>query len=556
MDVESLNLQASDVRFLPIVSAFVKKIGIVDEIDRLCPSEKDVSPGHVMMALILDTLSGRSPLYRLERSFEGMDLELLLGVDVPSSKLNDDAVGRVLDCVWEAGTGKVLTAVALRAVKMFSLDTSLVHHDTTSVTVYGDYDLYADPDHGQPFVITYGFSKEHRPDLKQLVHSLLCVDHGIPIWSKCENGNESDKTINKNLMGRIVEKMRELGRDNPLYVADSALVTEDNLELMSDEEKGFCFVTRLPATYAECESAITRAIQSESWEDLGVLAEDSSSSKRPPAYYHGLETSVTLYDRRYRALVVHSSANDKRKTKKLERLLTQDLAEMTKVKAEQDKITYACFPDAQAALSQLVKGKFHKFVGRIEEMQRYGRGRPKADGSRSLNGISYRIRLEIERREDLIKKAEKEAGCFVLLTNVPLKGNEAISSRGLLDAYKAQDVVERNFGFLKDELIVNSLFLKNPARIEAFGLVLVLSLMIWRLMERTMRMFLKERQTTITGWEKRQTAKPTSFMMTTRFLSVIVLRTSLGRFLGNPFDDVQLAYLKSLGLGQEIFTKP
>ena len=556
MDVESLNLQASDVRFLPIVSAFVKKIGVVDEINRLCPSEKDVSPGHVMMALILDTLSGRSPLYRLERSFEGMDLELLLGVDVPSSKLNDDAVGRVLDRVWEAGTGKVLTAVALRAVKMFSLDTSRVHHDTTSVTVHGDYDLYADPDHGQPFVITYGFSKEHRPDLKQLVHSLLCVDHGIPIWSKCENGNESDKTINKNLMRRIVEKMRELGQDNPLYVADSALVTEDNLALMSDEEKGFRFVTRLPAIYSECEAAITRAVQAERWEDLGVLAEDSSSSKRPPAHYHGFETNVTLYDRPYRALVVHSSAHDKRRTKKLERLLSQDLAEMTKAKTEQEKITYACLPDAQAALSRLVKGKFHKLVGRIEEIQRYGRGRPKADGNRSLNGISYRIRLEIERREDPIKKAEKEAGCFVLLANVPCEGNEAMGSRGLLEAYKAQDIVERNFGFLKDDLIVNSLFLKSPARIEALGLVLVLSLMIWRLMERTMRMFLKEREITITGWEKRQTSRPTSFMMTTRFLSVIVLRTSLGRLLGNPFDDVQLAYLKALGMTPEIFTKP
>jgi len=556
MDVESLNLQASDVRFLPIVSAFVKKIGVVDEINRLCPSEKDVSPGHVMMALILDTLSGRSPLYRLERSFKGMDLELLLGVDVPSSKLNDDAVGRVLDGVWEAGTGKLLTAVALRAVKMFSLDTSRVHHDTTSMTVYGDYDLYADPDHGQPFVITYGFSKEHRPDLKQLVHSLLCVDHGIPIWSKCENGNESDKTINKNLMGRIVEKMHELGQENPLYVADSALVTEDNLGLMSDEEKGFRFVTRLPATYAECDAAIARAVQAERWEDLGILAEDSSSSKRPPAHYHGFETSVTLYNRIYRALVVHSSAHDKRKTKKLERLLTQDLAEMAKVKTEQEKIAYACLPDAQAALSRLDKGKFHKLVGRIEEMRRYGRGRPKADGSRSLNGISYRIRLEIERREEPIKKAEKEAGCFVLLTNAPCEGNEAMGSRGLLEAYKAQDIVERNFGFLKDDLIVNSLFLKSPARIEALGLVLVLSLMIWRLMERTMRMSLKERETTIIGWEKRQTSRPTSFMMTTRFLSVIVLRTSVGRFLGNPFDNVQLAYLKALGLSQEIFTKP
>ena len=286
MDIKSLNLQPSDVRFLPIVSAFVKKIGVVEEINRLCPSEKDVSPGHVVMALILDTLSGRSPLYRLESSFKDMDLELLLGVDIKPSKLNDDAVGRVLDQVWEAGTGKLLTAVALKAAKMFSLDTSRVHHDTTSVTVHGDYDLYADTDHGQPFVITYGFSKDHRPDLKQLVHSLLCVDHGIPIWSKYENGNESDKIINKNLMGRIVEKMREFGQKNPLYIADSSLVTQDNLDLMSDEEKGFRFVTRLPATYAECDAAIARAVHAQSWNDLGILAETSSSSKRLPAHYH------------------------------------------------------------------------------------------------------------------------------------------------------------------------------------------------------------------------------------------------------------------------------
>ncbi len=122
------------------------------------------------MALILDTLSGRSPLYRLERSFKDMDLELLLGVDIEPSKLNDDAVGRVLDQVWEARTDKLLTSVALKPIKMFSLDTSRVHHDTTSVTMHGDYDLYADPEHGQPFVITYGCGKDYLPDLKQLVH--------------------------------------------------------------------------------------------------------------------------------------------------------------------------------------------------------------------------------------------------------------------------------------------------------------------------------------------------------------------------------------------------
>ncbi|MDR3603478.1 MAG: hypothetical protein P4L38_02510 [Syntrophaceae bacterium] len=139
---------------------------------------------------------------------------------------------------YDTGAGQILTAVALRAVKLFDIDTSHVHHDTTSITLYGDYDLYGDDDPKQPFVITYGFSKDHRPDLKQLVHSVLCVDHGIPIHSKIDNGNKSDKTIKRDLLDLIVEKMREMEQDNPLYVADSTLVTEDNLSSYVRQEKG------------------------------------------------------------------------------------------------------------------------------------------------------------------------------------------------------------------------------------------------------------------------------------------------------------------------------
>jgi hypothetical protein len=60
-------LSQADVRYLPIVAAFVKKIGVAEEVDRLCAMESDVSPGLVTSAMILDTLLGRSPLYRFER---------------------------------------------------------------------------------------------------------------------------------------------------------------------------------------------------------------------------------------------------------------------------------------------------------------------------------------------------------------------------------------------------------------------------------------------------------------------------------------------------------
>ena len=80
-------------------------------------------------------------------------------------------------------------AVAVTGVSLFNINTRHVSKDTTSRIMYGDYDLYEDPKDDHPFEITHGFSKRNRPDLKRLVHSMLCVDHGIPIYMKCESGN-------------------------------------------------------------------------------------------------------------------------------------------------------------------------------------------------------------------------------------------------------------------------------------------------------------------------------------------------------------------------------
>ena len=75
-------LSQADVRFLPIVAAFVNKIGVAEEVNRLCAMESDLSPGLVVSAMILDTLSGRSPPYRFERFVSELDTQLLLGEEV------------------------------------------------------------------------------------------------------------------------------------------------------------------------------------------------------------------------------------------------------------------------------------------------------------------------------------------------------------------------------------------------------------------------------------------------------------------------------------------
>jgi hypothetical protein len=98
-----------------------------------------------------------------------------------ASVLKDDAAGRLPDKLAEVGTGKITAAAPVKVVKLFNLDTSHVHRDTTSKIVYCDYEIYGSPGETHPLVITYGFGKDHRPDLKQPVHSLLSEDSGFPI---------------------------------------------------------------------------------------------------------------------------------------------------------------------------------------------------------------------------------------------------------------------------------------------------------------------------------------------------------------------------------------
>ena len=111
--------------------------------------------------------------------------------------------------------------------------------------------------------------------------------------------------------------------------------------------------------------------------------------------------------------------------------------------------------------------------------------------------------------------------------------------------------------FLKDPLIVNDTFLKMPSRIEVLGMVLIISLMIWRLMERSMRVYLKNNDVTIPGWDNKKTKTPTSFMMSTKVRLIIVIRTSENiRYIQKKPSTIACEYLKALGLDQSIFTDP
>ena len=149
----------------------------------------------------------------------------------------------------------------------------------------------------------------------------------------------------------------------------------------------------------------------------------------------------------------------------------------------------------------------------------------------------------------------KEGGCFVLITNLKNNENgEAYSAKDLLSLCKDQQGIEQNFGFLKDPAIVDSIFLKMPERIEVLGMILLIALRIWRLMERSMRRHLKATGKTVNGWNKRRTDQSTSYMMTTKIHTVLVVKVGNTRKLARPLTPVHIEYLEALGVGPGIFT--
>lgn len=96
-------IQASEVHHLPIVQAYADRLGPRALINRPCPSEREFEPGLTAMVMIVDTLSGQSPLYHLESFFECQDTEVLRGERVEASLFNDDNAGATLDLLDETG---------------------------------------------------------------------------------------------------------------------------------------------------------------------------------------------------------------------------------------------------------------------------------------------------------------------------------------------------------------------------------------------------------------------------------------------------------------------
>lgn len=537
---------------LPAAAAYCRHLQVSETINTLVQSEMLTPPGQVVTAMVLDVLSSRSPLYHVKDFLAVQDRTLLLGEDVDPERFNDYSLARSLDAIAAYGTGRIITELGVKAVQLFQLDTSAVSYDTTSTSVWGEYRNSSEEKAG-PF-ITFGHSKDNQPQLKQFMTELLCVDRGVPIFGKVLDGNSSDKTSNNKILTQISSLLskHKLGPGAFIYVADSAMVTEQNLKAIGDNR----FITRLPANYSACESAIDHAVASNSWEELGTLNEIPTSKTRPSAIYKAFETNVILHDMPFRAIVIHSSSHDKRRQKKLAKQIVLSFTDINK-KLKKITVQYYCEDDAKLAAEKIEKytTRLHRVIPIISEVTVPKRGRPPKDKPAPTE-IRYKLSWEVMENKEGIEKERELSGCFVLITNVPDSGTDALDGADILKTYKGQYGVERDFAFLKDPLIVNDLFLKTPGRIDALGMILIIALLIVRLMELHMRRSLDVNDEVVIGLNNIKTKRPTYYAMTRAIMHIQVLLIGESRYLKIPLSDRQSKFLRALGLDYTVFTNP
>lgn len=385
---------------------------------------------------------------------------------------------------------------------------------------------------------------------------MLCVGRNIPILGGCTDGNASDKTLNNELLSRISKQMAKYGLASGafLYIADAAMVTEDNLRVIADN----AFVSRLPFTYNEASRVVAEAVAEDSWEEVGTLNETPATDKRCAAQYRLAEKTVTLYGQQYRAVVVHSSAHDKRRHKRIDRDMKKSEETLRKLLAEETSREYFCRADAEQAALRMRESAtdLHFIETSVNELLRYVRGRPKKNQARKIASVHYVLDAKVRPNVEYIAQKRLEAGCFVLLTNVPLQGETAQGGADLLRAYKEQHGIERNFSFLKDPLIVNDTFLKKPERVEVLGAILLMALLVWNLIEHTLRQHVFVHDAELPGWDNKKTRRPTAFMMSIMFSGLQIVRVGEICRLSMPLTDAQRRYLQALGLAQQQILSP
>lgn len=186
----------------------------------------------------------KAPLYELEGWLSSLDLRCI-GLENTNKniRLTDDRFGKILDRLFDVDRATLMTRIVIEAVKQFNIDLQQLHNDSTSVKAFGDYPGKTTTG----LELKKGKSKDHRPDLKQLIYTLtISRDGAVPIHFKTYPGNTNDDSTHIETWETLCSITHNA---NFLYVADCKLCSDTQLSHIS--ENGGKALVPIPEYWSE-----------------------------------------------------------------------------------------------------------------------------------------------------------------------------------------------------------------------------------------------------------------------------------------------------------------
>jgi transposase len=326
------------------VAAACQEIGVAEYLDRQQPDlQRQVSMGTATVAMILNGLGfSNRRLYLVPQFFEHKPVEHLLGAGIQAEDLNDDCLGRTLDWLYEQDVTRLFAGIATQARQKLGMRSRLVHVDTTSFSVSGAYE--ADSEAEVAISITYGYSRDHRADLKQWMLALAtAADSDLPLFLRPLDGNSSDKV---SLLAAVEALQEQLlapeSEESSIYVADSGIYSQANMKQLNEAK--IRWVSRVPETSATAREELVSALQRQPEWQTSVDGELRWCCRQ-----------LELPQGKERWLIVSSQASQQRVHASMQRQVEREQQRWEKRLWHLQAQRFACQADAVAAVTQSLK---------------------------------------------------------------------------------------------------------------------------------------------------------------------------------------------------------
>jgi transposase len=479
---------------LPLVNHFLRRIGLEQLLDQHVPTRdrrSAVAHAQALGVLLRSIIVEREPIYRQQETAVSFAPELFGLSAAQMGQLGDDRIGRALDRLFDADRAALLTEVVLAVGQRFSVRLAELHNDSTSVRLCGQYrGASGHTIRGRTApAITYGYSKDHRPDLKQLLVILTTeAESGVPVQFRVADGNTSDSTTHIQTWNAL----RALaGRADFLYVADSKLCSRDNLDHI--HRAGGRFVTVMPRTRLE-DAEFRKWLQTNTppwelvWDRPNARARQGPRDRwylyKAPLPSAEVWTVVWVWST---LLSLHQEARRRRNI-----VAATEALDALRQRLASPKTRRRSAADIDLRVAQILEhyhvGRYLKVRRSVHEAHRYKQTRRGRPGPNTVYRKISRRRYDLEWTLDeaAIAYDQKSDGMYPLLTN-----DRSLSPTQVLEAHKGQPAIEKRFEQIKTVHEIAPVFLKNEGRIEALFTLYFLALLVQALIERELRLAMK-----------------------------------------------------------------